>query len=165
MSLIGFAIDRLFPPPPTEFEHPEIGRLEQDRHRPNCYAGAVDWPVDAMHGGQVTLILHSDKPTKGRLKKAAQHFLAMRANAPRVASEAADCAGEYLYPKWRDEWFGDDEETPLEAWKAGLEIERIWVDPLGRIGIDYRFGHPFEGHYATVSGVAPDRFDYASLSI
>ena len=79
MSLIGFAIDRLFPPPPTEFEHPEIGRLEQDRHRPNCYAGAVDWPVDAMHGGQVTLILHSDKPTKGRLKKAAQHFLAIRA--------------------------------------------------------------------------------------
>ncbi|MEL7687669.1 hypothetical protein AAG596_09520 [Citromicrobium bathyomarinum] len=165
MSLIGMAIDRLFPPPPRMFEHPEIGRLEQDRHRPNCYTGAVDWPLGAAHGGQITLILHGDKPTRGGLKNAAQHFLAMRANAQHVVAKAADCAGAYLYPKWRDEWFGDEEETPIDAWKAGLEIERIWVDPLGQIGIDYRFNQPFEGHHATVSGVAPDRFEYASLTI
>lgn len=160
VSLIGFAIDRLFPPPPPDFEHPELGRLEQDRHRPACYAGAVDW-LDA----QVTLILHGDRPTKGGLRNAAAHFLAMRARAPQVRDAAADCAGEHLYDTWRNEWLGDREDTPLALWKQRLRIERIWVDPLGRVMIDFAFNQPFEGHHATVSGVAPDRFSTAYLSI
>ena len=158
MSLIGFVVDRIFPPPPTVFEHPEIGRLEQDRHRPNCYAGPVDWD-----GTQVTLILHGDKPTRGGLKNAAQHFLAMRANAAQVRKAAADIAGAQKYGQWRDERFEND--TPLAQWKGALAIERIWIDPLGHIGVDFAFNQPFEGHYLTVSGVAPDRFEYANLSI
>ena len=163
VSLIGFLIDRIFPPPPTEFEHPGIGRLEQDRHRPNCYAGAVDWPVGAAHDGQVTLILHGQKPTRGGLKNAAGHFLAMRERAAQVRDAAAEIAGEQMYEKWCDESFENDKS--LDRWQADLAIERIWVDPLGHVGIDFQFNEPFRGHHLTVSGIAPDRFEYANLSI
>jgi len=162
MSLIGFVIDRLFPPPPTAFEHPEIGLLKQDPLRPDCYAGAARW--DGQRDGQpITLILHGDRPTRGGLKSAAQYFLAMRANAAQVRDAAARCAAEQMYAKWRDDHFANDK--PRDQWAADLVIERIWIDPLGHVGIDFRFDEPFRGHHLTVSGVAPNRFRFANLSV
>ena len=165
MSLIGFVIDRVFPPPPPAIEHPGIGCLEQDRHRPTCYAGAVDWPDGSDAAGQITLILHDKASSRRSLRMGAEHFLGMRAQAAQVRQAATDCAGEHLYTKWRDEWFFDEEEMPLDRWKAQLRIKRIWVEPAGDIAIDFAFNRPFEGHYATSSGIAPDRFHDASLSI
>ena len=158
MSLIGFVIDRLFPPPPTAFEHPEIGRLEQDSHWPGGYGGAAEWD-----SGTITLFLHGDRPTKGGLENAAQYFLAMRARAAQVRDAAAECAAEHMYEKWCDERFENDK--PRDQRKADLAIERIWIDPLGNVGIDFRFDKPFWGHHLTVSGVAPDRSRFANLSV
>ena len=158
MSLIGYVINRLFPPPPVVFEHPEIGRLDRDPHRPACYAGAVDWD-----GTTITLILHGDRPTRGGLTNAAQYFLAMRKRATQVRDAAAECAAQQMYQRWREEHFANDK--PRGRWKSDLVIERIWIDPLGNVGVDFRFGEPFRDHYLTVSGIAPDRFRFANLSV